>query len=216
MRPIRPAPASSASASASSRPSKPRRTRRPRTPSVAPRDPSCSVSCTFARDSCSAGARPAATPVTDDEQRRKRGDRTVQRELVLQRQAGRGQQRTDGSECPGREQQADDAARGAQGEALRQHLPHKPAAAGAERGADRKLLLSRRPPHNLKAGDVHARNEQHERDRRGQEPQAWAVRRSRPSREGARPPCRAWRWWQGTRTRGERQPHSPRLSPARG
>ena len=52
-----------------------------------------------------------------------------------------------------------------QHDALGQHLPNQAAAAGAERGADANLPLSRRRPHQQEICHVRARDEEHQHDR---------------------------------------------------
>ena len=57
-----------------------------------------------------------------------------------------------------------------QHDALRQHLHHEPPAAGAERGADRNLFLSRRRPREQEVREVGADYQNHHRDRAREHP----------------------------------------------
>ena len=65
---------------------------------------------------------------------------------------------------------------------LDQQLPDHAAAAGAERGPDRQLLLARRAARQQQVGDVYARDQQHGEHRGGEQPDRRRGRR----RPGAR------------------------------
>ena len=87
-----------------------------------------------------------------------------------------------------------DAAEAGEQEALDQQLTDEPAPAGAERGADRELLDPAGRADEHQVGDVHARDQQHERDGDQQQMQR-AARRARPDRPAAAPRrWRSWRW----------------------
>ena len=98
-----------------------------------------------------------------DEQREPQHDR-VERRLLEARHAIR-RSRDEGLDAPGGEREPRGGGDQREDEALGQELPDHPAAAGAERGANRHLPGPRGPAREQQVGDVAARDQQDEADR---------------------------------------------------
>ena len=64
----------------------------------------------------------------------------------------------------GRHEQPGGASRCREHQTLREHLPHQPRRPGTERRSHANLALARGAARQQQAGDVHARNQQHEAD----------------------------------------------------
>ena len=84
-----------------------------------------------------------------------------------------------------RQDQPEQRARAGQHDAFGQHLRHQPAAAGAERGADRDLLLPRRGPRQQQVREVGADDQHDHADRAGEHPAAPAACGRSPGRPAA-------------------------------
>ena len=106
-------------------------------------------------------------PDQDRQPERERQHDRIDSDLVETRDVARDQRRHD-TEHYGRRRQADRAAAQAQQDALGQDLPYEPAAARAERCADRLRPLARHPAREQQPRHVDTGNQQHENERRGQ------------------------------------------------
>ena len=104
-----------------------------------------------------------------DRQREQQHDR-IERDLVQPRQLRRLQVDEQLDAAVG-ERGADGAADQRDDQRLRHQLPGHAPGFGAEREADRQLLLPRLGAHQEQVGDVRARDQQHEADRAEQNPQ---------------------------------------------
>ena len=106
-----------------------------------------------------------------DRDERGEGERpAVERDLIHAREIRR-RERDEHAEPAPRQGEARDAAEDAERRALDQQFAHELGPAGAERRADRQLVLPAVGPHQQQVGDVRARDEQHQADRAHQHPQ---------------------------------------------
>ena len=119
---------------------------------------------------CSAGANPHRTLVTIERPSVKIKHRRVQRDLGLVGNRPRWHQREDGGQPAVGEEHADRAGYEREDQALRQELPHESSAAGAERGPNRHLALTRRRLREQEIRDVRAGDHEEQRDGTKQHP----------------------------------------------
>ena len=117
-----------------------------------------------------AGISAGVTPAISDEDQRESNQMAIQHDVQPLRD-GRGE--TEGREeigAPRRQDQRGRAAEGSQDQAFGHELPQDPPAAGAERDAHANLALPFRRAGQQQAGNVEARNQQHDPDDRQPDP----------------------------------------------
>ena len=141
---------------------------------VAPRPPSLSDSARFVFEMSSAGASPKAMPVASETSAVKARTRASSSRLRDARDAF-GAERDDQIRAPEREHHARDAAEAGQQHALGQKLADDARAARAERQPHLDLTLPADGAFEQQVGDVHAGDQQHERDGAQQEQQRRAA-----------------------------------------
>ena len=106
----------------------------------------------------------------DGERERERRDHTIELNLAKPWQTGRPERHEQAHAAP-RERQTDDGPGNREQQALGQEIARDAETAGAERPADGDLAAARFRSHQEEIGDVRARDEQHETDRREQNPE---------------------------------------------
>ena len=107
------------------------------------------------------------------EQAQRRGeddDHRIDPDFVEPRQSGGTERDQQTNTAPG-EREAKRAADHSEQRALRQEVARQPSRAGAERATDRDFTVTRFRANEEQVGDVRARHEQHEADRREQDPE---------------------------------------------
>ena len=124
-----------------------------------------SMSLRSVRDAFHAGTMPNSKPVAIDTASAKSSTRTSSRIVAGSTGSCGPTSATSDFVERHRERDAGDAAEQRQQHTLGEQLLRDASAAGAERGAHRKLARARRAARELEIGDVRAGDEQHERDR---------------------------------------------------
>jgi hypothetical protein len=106
----------------------------------------------------------------DGERERERRDHTIELNLAKPWQRGRPERHEQAHAAP-RQRQTDDGPGNREQQALGQEIARDAEAAGAKGPADGDLAAARFRSHQEEVGDVRARDEQHEADRREQDPE---------------------------------------------
>ena len=150
-----------------------------------PRAPSRRAANPVTPPTRSAGIRPKPSPVSAENTAAMANTRRSMLGCARDRQCGRHELR----EQRHRQRRGEHAGRAAderEHDALGQHLPHEPLAAGAERGAHGQLALASRRARQQQVGQVGAREQQHAQARAAERQQHEAVARATSRRAAGR------------------------------
>ena len=156
----------STNASATSDTKRAVRKRRRVRPDVEPRPPSVSAACGSGREALRPRVQAEEKAGRDGDREREQQDARVDAGLREPRDRRRGRDAASGPIAQDASSSPSVAADGRDAEALREELAHDPPAPGAQRGADRELLLPRRAACELEVRDVDAGDQEDERRRR--------------------------------------------------